>query len=775
MTAERPPRWGPTAYVAAVSALATSLVLARLLTWGMAWRADSVDYLTAARSLLTGNGLQTVWHDTPFTWWPPLYPLLLAAGGIFADPLEVAGPLNLSAFALTVFCFGHYLWARVDSLFLRVWAPLALALSLPLAESARFAMSETVFILLTTLALISVDKHLASGSWRTLVLTAVFSALAWQTRYLGVALAVTVGALVLVDGRRRLRERVKRLAVFSAITAAPMAVWAFRNYRLSGRPITNFLPVDNSLREALESIFGHLLGWTDFDRGPWTLAIVLSLALAAALARRRLEPTIRRTSHRSSSNPNLITVWGFFWLAYFVCLVAGMVLGATSQPWQPRYVTPLYIPTLAVLAGLCDRFLAPRAGGHSGEPLRGLSAISRIPRISCRIVFVSWLVGQAVPTAGAIMRANSNEFVISSDFTSARWARSETVDALRRPPSPPLPLRSNYAWAVSLHTGARGLYPMPKEGHEVAVEANLAEWLDEMPDGSRIVWFRRWERNGEYFAPTPLMLRVSPNLVPVGEFDDGTIFEVDRAPSPPMPSPLAVHFDTAVADSTDALLADDVFDLYVEGGDLWYFKEPCAPEDVDGRFHLTVTVPAVTETGWPAAERLDFDFEDRGILSEGRCLAVVPLPEEGYGKFETGQWWTNPWQVAGRLDRDRYRAALASWAGGEWGEPEVRAVFDLHHRENELRYVKKPCTIEDTEARFFLHIFPEDETDLPAGSREHGFINRDFDFAGAGFVLDDHCLAIAPLPESVGGRFRTGQFLPGGELWSAEAKLPPPP
>ena len=765
--------------------LATSLVLARMLTWGVGWRADSVNYLTAARSLLTGNGLQTVWHDTPFSWWPPLYPLLLAAGGLFADPLEVAGPLNLCAFALTVFCFGRYLWARLDSLFLRVWAPLALALSLPLAERARFAMSETVFILLTTLALISVDKHLASGRWRTLAFTAAFSALAWQTRYLGVALAVTVGLLVLMDGRRRLRERVKRLAIFGAMTSAPTAVWAWRNYRLAGRPFTNFDPRDHhqfppeypGWQESLDLILGHLWSWTNFDLGPWTLTIVLSLALMAVLARRRFEPTVRQTSHRSSSNPNLITVWGLFGLAYGVCLVAGVMMGADVHAWQPRFMAPLYIPTLAVLAGLCDRFLVPGQGRRqaANRPAVSSSAISGTFRVLCPIVLVAWLVGQAGPTAGAITRANSNDFVISQGFTSARWARSETVDALRRAPPPTLPLRSNYPRAVSLHTGVRGLYPMPKQGHQVAVEANLAEWLDEMPDGSRIVWFRRWERDGEYFAPTPLMLRVSPNLVPVGEFDDGTIFEVDRAPSPLMPSPLAVHFDTAVADSPDALLADDVFDLYVEGDDLWYFKEPCAPEDVDGRFHLTVTVPAVTETGWPAAERLDFDFEDRGILSEGRCLAVVPLPEEGYGKFETGQWGTNPWRVVGRLDRDRYRAALASLGRGGMGEPEVRAVFDLYFRENELRYVKKPCTVEDTEARFFLHLHPEDETDLPAGSREHGFINRDFDFAGAGFVLDGSCLASAPLPESGGWRLRTGQFLPGRELWSAEAKLPPPP
>ena len=786
MTGGRLRRRAPAAYLAAVSVLGTSLALARMhIGGGGTWQEDSVQYLAAARSLLSGAGLQSLYSDAPFTWWPPLYSFLLAAGGLFVDPLEVAGPLNSVALALTLFCFGRHLWARLDSLFLRLWAPLACSLSPPLADVAHRALSETVFILLTTLALVSVVEYLENGSRRTLIVTAVFSALAWQTRYLGAALLVTVGLLVLTDRRRLFRERANHLAIFGVIAAAPMAAWMSRNYRLSGRAITNFHPPEHLLlfpdgpswRRTMDQVFGHLSSWTEFDWGPSTPAVVLALVLAAAFARWRLEPIVRWTSRRASPDSRLVTVWGVFWLVYFVCLVAGMMTGASWGDVQTRYVTPLYIPTLAVVAGLFDRLFSRARSRHSAvnRPFGfGFTPLLRISRVLCAVGLVSWLVGQVGPARRAITRSNPSDFDIGN-YASARWAHSETMNALRR--LPPSALRTNRAHAVFLHTGADRLYRAPSRVRDVAVDAVVTEWLDGMPDGSRIVWFRRWGQNR--FAPTPLALRVSPSLIPVGEFADGTIFEIDRTSSPSMPWLPAIHFDSAVADSPDTLLVSDNYHLYFDEDVLWYFKEPCAIEDTEARFFLHLYPE--DEADLPAERRgygflnFDFDFVDYGILSEGRCLAVVPLPEGRYRKFGTGQNRTNPWRVARRLDRDRYRAALASWARGEWGEPVGRAVFDLYRREEELRYVKEPCAMEDTEARFFLHLYPEDEADLPAERRGYGFLNFDFDFVDYGFLLDGRCLAIAPLPESGDGRLRAGQFLPGGELWSIEASLAPPP
>ena len=801
MTGSRTLPAGPAAYLAAVSALAAALVTARLFTWGAGWHWDSVRYLAAARSLLAGSGFLDADSAPGYHLWPPLYPLLLAAGGLFVDPVEIPGPLNAAAFALTIFCFGRYLWTRLDSPFLRVWAPLACALSLPLAENARWAMTETIFILLVTLALMGVDEYRANGSSKALVFAAAFSALAWQTRHAGAALVVAAGLLILSDRRRPFRERLRHSAIFGAITGAPMALWLWRTHRLLGTPITTVRP-ETALgwREIFDGTVSRLASWTDFDTGLATLAVVSSLALAAVLARKRLRTTGlltsgRPTSDRAVTGPNWLAAWGLFWLLYLVLVVVALRTGSTWHGVQGRHLTPLFVPTVAVVAGLCDRFFARTrnrravaaavgAAGpfrRAGNGLRRLSgpasAVAVVTLLSC------WLAGQAGPAVEAIALENSGDST-RTGYGSARWADSEMLRALRPSAAAPRPdarLYSNVRSAVSLYAGALGMFYIPPS-RELAVEAVRTRWLDRVPDGSRIAWFRRWEQGRERFAPTPFSLRVSPSLVPVGEFADGTIFEVDRTSSPAMPSPLTIHFDSVVADSPDALRAGDVFDLYIEGGNLWYFKEPCVPADVEERFQLALTAPTLADPDELRRKNLDFDFADYGVLSNGRCLAVVPLRADGHSKFETGQRsGPTPWRASGLLDPEGHREALRSLTAGEWGEPEARAAFDVYLDGNEIRYFREPCAARDAEARFFLHFYGP-PTEWTPGSpadaaRRRVFANRDFAFFEYGVILGDRCLAMVPATDPHAYRVSTGQFAAGEtpdwsvDLWPGKRLL----
>ena len=118
--------------------------------------------------------------------------------------------------------------------------------------------------------------------------------------------------------------------------------------------------------------------------------------------------------------------------------------------------------------------------------------------------------------------------------------------------------------------------------------------------------------------------------------------------------------------------------------------------------------------------------------------------------------------------KEAYRSITA-------GEPLVRSDFDLYLSENELIYVKEPCARADTEARFFLALFPTDGNDLPGDRKQHGFDNLDFPFGGRGTILDGKCMARVPLPEYAIARITTGQFVhvEGGynNLWKAEIRL----
>ncbi len=120
-------------------------------------------------------------------------------------------------------------------------------------------------------------------------------------------------------------------------------------------------------------------------------------------------------------------------------------------------------------------------------------------------------------------------------------------------------------------------------------------------------------------------------------------------------------------------------------------------------------------------------------------------------------------------------AARSSYQSLVSGEPAIRSTFDVYLNENTLTYVKESCVRADTEATFFLHLYPVDVNDLPDRRKQHGFDNLDFDFSGRGAISDGKCMARISLPEYDIATIGTGQYVPvaGGynHLWKGEIPL----
>ena len=89
-------------------------------------------------------------------------------------------------------------------------------------------------------------------------------------------------------------------------------------------------------------------------------------------------------------------------------------------------------------------------------------------------------------------------------------------------------------------------------------------------------------------------------------------------------------------------VARSEFDLYIDGGNLYYVKEPCGGADTAASFFLHI-VPVDTDD-LPDARRqhgfdnLDFGFDVRGVLFDGKCVAAVDLPQYGIARIVTGQF-----------------------------------------------------------------------------------------------------------------------------------------
>ena len=121
--------------------------------------------------------------------------------------------------------------------------------------------------------------------------------------------------------------------------------------------------------------------------------------------------------------------------------------------------------------------------------------------------------------------------------------------------------------------------------------------------------------------------------------------------------------------------------------------------------------------------------------------------------------------------RAYYRAEYADVAAN--GTLLARADFDIYIYNDELRYLNANCaqpTDESPNFKIFLHFFPVNRADLPAGRREFGFENRDINQAA---FFDGKCIGKQRLPDYPVARIRTGQNAAGsgGDAWRADIDM----
>ena len=137
----------------------------------------------------------------------------------------------------------------------------------------------------------------------------------------------------------------------------------------------------------------------------------------------------------------------------------------------------------------------------------------------------------------------------------------------------------------------------------------------------------------------------------------------------------------------------------------------------------------------------------------GRVAGVMPAPP-------CWRWPSCPSNPGVAALRDAHQRATDD-------RPVVKSVFDVYLTGRRLVYVRAPCRLADVEARFLLHLDPEDPGDLPVERAPHGFVNLDFAFAERGGMLGDVCVATVRLPEWPVREVRTGQFNPHRQVWLA--------
>ena len=286
--------------------------------------------------------------------------------------------------------------------------------------------------------------------------------------------------------------------------------------------------------------------------------------------------------------------------------------------------------------------------------------------------------------------------------------------------------------------------------------------------GSQYTTFPFYQR-GVRFGGVCLAYVVLPDYpierIRVGQFNDNgeiwsAFFVLDDA---------AYRAASAKA-ALEAPAARNYFNLYLQDNSLIFLRNPCEPSDADARFFLHVrptdSADLPQERKQYGFDNLNFNFDERGAIFDGKCAAIADLPPYPIERIRAGQFDDNGeiWRAFFVLDDAAYRSAFAEAARSE---PATRNYFDLYFQGGRLLFLRDPCEPSDAGARFFLHVYPVDGGDLPRERRQYGFDNLDFRFDERGARFDGKCAAIADLPAYPIERIRAGQIGGEGETWEA--------
>ena len=224
-------------------------------------------------------------------------------------------------------------------------------------------------------------------------------------------------------------------------------------------------------------------------------------------------------------------------------------------------------------------------------------------------------------------------------------------------------------------------------------------------------------------------------------------------------------------------IARSDWNVYLYGDGVTYVKEPCTSDDTDALFFVHFIPENVQdlpdgrhEIGF---QSITFHFVSRGAMFDGKCLVSIDLPEYEIARIRTGQLVRgidsedrSVWNVHYNFELPDIIDAVNERRQSGRG-PDIRSAFNVYIDDGRLLYVKDSCNAEDRGTPFFLHVFPVDENDLPAGREDSGFDNLGFELIDKGGMHEGGCFATVDLPQYEIASIRTGQVADDVETWRA--------
>ena len=626
-----------------LSGVGTASIILREINYGVMLSEDSPTYISVARNLLEGEGLINLYGDF-YTTSPPLFPLVIAALGLVGiDVVTAAAYVNAVAFGLTVLTATMWLRSRIESRLLVLWGGCAVVLSVLVAESAAAAMTDALFILFVVLSLVALDWFLETRKWSTLVLAAVWTALACSTRYIGVAVLVAAWLILLTLREISFRQRSKYITVYSIIGIAPLGLWILRNYLAVGSAAGVISSEQFSLTKwspltGLDRAGTIFIKWAYSDMGfeyldefskeiwditilqnPATLAILIkasTLSIVVIFAGYGILRLLGRGSLHSRKTMALLGAFIFFHTLGLV-----IMLPITDIELSDRFLAPMHVPVIVIFALILNEFLRSISSQWLAKTFLGILCL--------------WLIFQTAATYNNIQDwidmggPKGNRY----SYTSEYHADSEVIDYIS----------SNSLIGHIYSTDSDRIYLFMNPTHSMSYAG--------IPDREDPSWHRRhhrqmWTKDDSADAYIVMFydrmylyghevgdIAELPGMEVVAILEDGAILKRARGTDS---GSERTFVDTLLEDFRSVDRSD--FDLYINENEnrLIYIRDECDSEDTSAPFflHIYPTDRADLYT----FDNLDFDYSEYGFEVSERCIVLRNLPDYDIAEIRTGQW-----------------------------------------------------------------------------------------------------------------------------------------
>lgn len=461
-------------FLIAISISAVFLVLYSISKYGSAITHDSVAYIYASGSLLSGKGMLYFGYDSPFVQWGPLFPLVLAGlESLGANLIIATAYFNGIVYALIILISGLWVLKATKKGILALMTSLAILVSIPLYYVSTFIWSETLFIFFTILFLILIEKYVEMTleeqgqkivSLKYLIFASIVAALACLTRYIGITVIIA-GVIILLLQKKKFINKLLEIVLFGTIAATPTIIWVVRNYILTETLTGGRFPSTTSINENTGLFFKTIALWITSADSQTMAYFILGIFIFISLI------IIFTKKNHLTSKIIALLIFLIIYSAYLLFSASSVSFDGINN----RLISPIY-PVLVLL------IIFNLASIASKENARMFSKV--FYNIVMVILFLSWII---YPSTEIFDAANYSYENGAGILASKWWENSPLIQYVREIPSDSI-ICSNCPDAVYIHSGKKSIYLPKKEGLDLYGLDQFRKIVNEN-ENVYIIWF----------------------------------------------------------------------------------------------------------------------------------------------------------------------------------------------------------------------------------------------------------------------------------------------